>query len=51
MSMFVGKHTVDGKNPAPPWMVETLEIMGCLPPINCSKHMFYRDFTQKNTCF
>ena len=21
-------HTVDARNPAPPWMVETLEIMG-----------------------
>ena len=27
-------HTVDGRNPAPLWMVKTLWIMGCLPPIN-----------------
>ena len=28
------ENTVDGRNPAPHWMVETLSIMGCLPPIN-----------------
>jgi hypothetical protein len=25
---LISSHTVDGRNPAPPWMVETLVIMG-----------------------
>jgi len=25
---------VDGRNPAQPWIIETLELMGCLPPFS-----------------
>ena len=28
MMISHSKHTVGGRNPAPPWMVETLSIMG-----------------------
>jgi hypothetical protein len=28
ISLNIPHHTVDGRNPAPPWMVETLKIMG-----------------------
>ena len=48
-------HTVDGRNPAPPWMAETLEIMGCLPSVNwcsiSSIHSMFIGFHRQNPLF
>ena len=43
------QHTVGGRNPAPPWMVETLQIMGFCPPINwCRISSIHSILVEKN---